>query len=220
MRFAGLVGMVAVLASAATVSGCRCTCGSRDNDGLDAGDGFDATAATDAGATDGGALDASSDGGAPPCVGANVPALGVGDVFEFSFCPPDPQIADLVALYALDPAAIEMQFETENPARGPYDFGAFGSRWVAAEIDNPNPDGTGTTTVRVLSDELDPAMLCITPDNSTYFIHDDFVGAPPNAGLILMLQGTWTCLATVSPHTDNVPLNMPFGVERFDVAAN
>ncbi|HEV8322022.1 MAG TPA: hypothetical protein VG389_10440 [Myxococcota bacterium] len=207
----GVVGLS--IAAATMIGGCRgCTCGSKMNDSDGAADAT-ADAATDA------ATDAMSpDSGSPPCLTGTVPTLGLDDTVDFSFCPPDPQIADLMGLYALSEATVVGAFESDpaSAPRAPYDFAGFGSRWVAAQIDNP----TGVITVRVRSSALDVALLCIQPDGAMFFVHDDFVGTSTDAGLNLLIAGTWTCLATTSPHTDLVPANMPLGPARFEITAN
>jgi len=212
----GVLGLS--MLGAATLSGCRgCDCGGKMGDDSGGGGGGDATA--DAGSDAGGDAAASStDAGTPPCLTGAAPTLGLDDAVDFSFCPPDPQIADLMALYALSEATVVGAFESDpaSAPRAPYDFAGFGSRWVEADIDNP----TGTITVRVRSTALDVALLCIQPDGQMFYVHDDFVGTSTDAGLNLLVAGTWTCLATTSPHTDLVPANMPLGPARFEVTAN
>jgi hypothetical protein len=189
---------IVLTAAAAVAAGCG---GKAESDSApDAGAGTDATIPVDA--------------NAPPCV-ASDQFLFMGDSLDFSFCAADPQIADLTALYALDPADVVAAFEAADPARAPYDFAGFGSRWAAVRIANPS----AMTAARLTSSELDVALLCIEPFSMppVFHVNDDLAGAAPGAGVDLVgAGGPWDCLATTSPHTDAVAGNTPLGRARLD----
>ena len=187
-------------AAALPASGCGGPARGDSGSGADAGAGTDATIPADA--------------NAPPCV-PNGQFLFMGEGLDFSFCATDPQIADLTALYALDPADVVAAFEAADPARAPYDFAGFGSRWAAVRVANPS----AMTAARLDSAELDVALLCIEPFTSppVFHVNDDLAGAAPQAGVDLVgVPGPWDCLATTSPHTDLVAGNTPLGRARID----
>jgi hypothetical protein len=173
--------------------------------GTDAG--TEAGSATDATSTDA----TSTDAAMAPCLPGGM-LLFAGQTLDFSFCPGDPQIGDL-GTYGLNPADVVAAFEAADPTRAPYDFAGFGSRWAVLTV----PDPSAMVAASVLSGELDVAILCIEPFTTIFHVNDDLAGMAPTAGLDLLVQGPWTCMATTSPHTDLVPGNTPLGPATFQV---
>jgi hypothetical protein len=119
----------------------------------------------------------------------------------------DWQTAELQAVFDVTEADLVAAFMDAKPMNN-YDFSGFGTRWIAAYMNNVD----GLMTVRA-SGERDWLMVCQTPDMTTLFADDDFVtgnclangvaSGDCDPGLNLMGEGLWLCLFGAAPAATN-----------------